>query len=382
MKKTHPILRDIESVKPYKTVDSSVLYKVRPPIMTIEDFLPAAGVMGLTAQPGVGKTWAAMEVCRSVGKGALFLGKFKTIRGGVLFIGNDSSLYDYARQWKRLTQDEPDHDAFDPVRFLIQENFLFEDTDEVRRLIATHRKFAWGETTFGEGNLPERNRGFHVIVFDTLSALTNVPESDNTGRELVFRHIRLIAEATDCAVIVLHHNAARSEFNDGEGFRGATSQRGRLDSQINLVPSFKDEYLIGVTYKKFRGIKPQNFSYRMDVNDPLTAMLSFHEYTKTREQKMATDTLAEHIFEYVKLHPNSTAPTIRQALAPRFEQGVAGVDGKTTTFAPNKMVNGVNNRLAGLCRKSRLVKDVDNEGKITYRVAEPQSHEAGATAQP
>jgi hypothetical protein len=282
------------------------MYKVRPPLMQIEDFLPAAGVMGLTAQPGVGKTWLAMEVARAVGSGSPLLGKLKSHRGGVLFVGADSSIYDYARQWKRLTMMTPDADeVFEPVRFLLQESFLFEDRDEVRRLIQTHRRFEWGETVDGK-----RQRGFHVIVFDTLSALTNVPENDNTGREQVFRMVRLIAEVTDCAIIVVHHNAAKSEFNDGENFRGGTSQLGRLDSHLNLKPSRKDPYLVEVNYKKFRGIRPKNFAYKMDVNDPLTASLLATTEPVTLEDRLNFDPLGEAIMANVRQHPGIRAVEI------------------------------------------------------------------------
>jgi RecA-family ATPase len=238
--KKHPLLVDIESVKPYPLVESKTLYEIRPPAMQIDQCLPVGGVMGITSQPGVGKTWLTMEIARAVSSGTPFLGKFESNRGGVLFVGSDSSLNDYAQQWSRLTRttSEGSPGAFEPVRFLIQSSFIFEDRDEVRQLIRTHQQFEWGEVTHEPGtNLPHRERGFHVIVFDTVSRLTRARQNDNTEMEEVFRNIRAIAEITGAAVVLLHHNPKRSEFNDGEGWRGATSQEGALDSWIQLTPS-------------------------------------------------------------------------------------------------------------------------------------------------
>lgn len=379
----HPILRDIRTVKPYQVTAGHLLYEVRPPVMQIEDFLPASGIMGITSYPGVGKTWLALEVCRAVASGTPFLGKYAARRGGVLFVGSDSSLYDYAIQWTRLTRRTKNAvEVFEPVQFLLQSDFMFEDEEAVRRLIRTHQTFKWGEVTHEPGtNLPLQERGFHTIVFDTVSKLTRAKQNDNTEMEEVFRNIRLIAEITDAALVLLHHNSKRTEFNDGTDWRGALSQIGALDSWVHISPHKKDKYLIGVEYKKFRGITPAAFAYRMHVLDRSEATLTATDEPVTVEQQMQADPLAEAIVAHAREHPGLRACEIREALWPTFSAGVEDGTGKLLMWdTTQKMTRAVNNRINALLHAGRLHRDQSEEGKSIYRVTGPKPDEAGPTA--
>lgn len=363
MRKSHPLLRDIDSVSPYRLLSGDSLYDIKAPPMQIEDFLPAGGVMGITSFPGVGKTWVALEVARAVTKGDPFLGRFPVVRGGVLFVGSDSSLFDYARQWTRLTRgDLGASESYEPARFLVQSSFMFEDRDEIRKIIATHRKFEWGPLRDTDQG-PTRERGFHVIVFDTLSRLTRAQQNDNTEMEEVFRHVRWIAEATGAACILLHHNSKRSEYNDGADWRGAMSQIGALDSWVHLSPSRKDKYLIGVEYKKFRGITPDGFAYRMSVNDPHVATLTASNEPVTQEQKLKTDTLAQSIQHYIESSPGSRACEVRDALWALFQD-----DGAFSSLA--KFRTAVNNRLETGVQHRVYVKGPNDAGHTGYTVVD------------
>lgn len=310
--KQHPIVNFLEDVEPYAMVTDSDLLSIPPPPMLIEDVLPRAGVMGITSYPGVGKSWLALELCRAVTTGKKFLANFDAIGGSALFVGSDSSLYDYARQWQRLGRNEradfaeatrdmspremedlygPDWHLgiFNSMRFLIQSSFMLDNIDQVKRLIKTHLLFEHGplEEQYEEADQDlqtgerteemvgiDRAKGYDLIVFDTLSRLSQANQNDNTEMENVFRNVRLIAEVTGAAVVLLHHNSKPSEYNDGADWRGAMSQIGALDSWIQLTPAKGNKSKIHVQYKKFRGITPSNFSYTMEVSQPDTASLT------------------------------------------------------------------------------------------------------------
>lgn len=362
--KKHPMLADMRGVRPYALADADALYAVRPAAQQIEGFLPVGGVMGITAYPGVGKSWLAMEISRAVASGTPFLGRYRAHRGGVLFVGSDSSLEDYALQWSRLTRSiDGASEVFEPARFLVQSSFMFEDRDEVRRLIRTHETFEWGDVQHEAGtNLAYREQGFHVIVFDTLSKLTRANQNDNSEMEEVFRNVRLIADATNAAVVLLHHNSKRSEYNDGSDWRGAMSQIGGLDSWVHLTPARSDKYLIGVTYKKFRGITPPDFSYRMDVEDPSRAALTATDEPVTREQRMERGHLARAVEKYVAEHPGQRAVEIKKGMWDEH-QGDHGGE-KFTSKKP--FDTAVDNRLARLSKAGAVVKSQSDEGKTVY----------------
>ena len=365
MKKTHPILVGIDSVKPYKVRTSHSLYDIQPPAMQIADFLPVGGIMGITSYPGAGKSWLAMAIAKAVGGGEDFLGKFKARRGGVLFVGSDSSLYDYARQWTRLTSHtELAAHVYEPVRFLVQSSFMFEDRDEVRRLIRTHQQFEWGDFHQTESGM-EREKGFHVIVFDTVSRLTRANQNDNTEMEEVFRHIRWIAEATDAAVILIHHNSKRTEFNDGSDWRGAMSQIGALDSWIQLTPSANDKFRIGVEYKKFRGITPANFAYKMNVMDPQVASLVWTDeavLTK-RASKQIEGELGRELLKRVKEKPGLRSVELADDLW--------NSDWRQNTTEQqwtdrNKLAQAVRNALKAMTTNGIIAATAGVEGKPVY----------------
>lgn len=371
----HPLLIGIENVEPYKLADSERLYSEKEPPMQIASFLPAGGVMGITSYPGVGKTWLTLEVVRAVATGAPFLGRFDTHQGGVIFVGSDSSVFDYARQWRRLTRhldlafDNSKGKAplFDAARFLLQSSFMFENTDEVRRLIATCRRFEWGDQELRHEGTKHaemsREKGVSVLVFDTLSRMTRANQNDNTEMEEVFRNIRHIAEFTGAAVILLHHNAKRSEFNDGSDWRGAMSQIGALDSWVQLVASRKDKYTVGVQYKKFRGVQPEDFAYKMDVNDPLIAHITASDEPVTMQQRLSHDPVAEAIMEEIIRNPGQREPDIRTAIWPQFKDQADWPD-------ELKFKKAVNNRLRNMADRGKVTKTYNDDAKPVYKPQE------------
>ncbi len=301
-------LLTLGSASPYKVADSGSLRGVRPPRMLVTDFLPAGMLCGLTSAPGVGKTWLAMELARAVVTVTPAIGEFKVNDGphGVLFVGSDSSLADYARQWARLSAEEHKRwldqcdelaeggvapsefpeDPFSRIRFLIQSTFMLDSQDEVRRLIRTALDpslfpitFRYEQVLREDGTydtiVHEVGGGCALIVMDTVSRLTNANQNDNTEMERVFANARVICEVTGAVVLVLHHTSKPTEFNDGADFRGASSQRGAIDCWINLSAHKRTPSIVRAEFKKFRGITPPNFEYKMLVSDPDTAKLAF-----------------------------------------------------------------------------------------------------------
>jgi len=375
-KELHPLLAGIESVEPYPLLDSATLYEEKAPPMLIEEFLPAGGMMGITSYPGVGKTWLTLEIVRAIATGRKFLGRFPTQRGGVIFIGSDSSKFDYARQWKRLTHamevaNEAEGTLFDSARFLLESTFMFEDMDSLRRLIATCRRFEWGEAVMvGEGTKNAklaRMKGVDLIVCDTMSKLTRANQNDNTEMEEVFRNIRALSALTGAAVIVLHHNAKKSEFNDGSDWRGAMSQIGALDSWCHLTPSRNNKYLIGVQFKKFRGITPEDFAYQMDVSDPNVANISASDEPVTLAQRLAINPLTEALVKEIVAHPWQTLPEIRDIIWPQFENISVGELHFTDQADFSKACN---NRMRPLVGRGKVIKKYNKQGVPIYGPAE------------
>jgi hypothetical protein len=307
----------IENVEPYPLFVSDDLYLLPAPTFIIEDFLPEGTISGVTSYPGVGKTWLAFEMARAIATGGRFLDHFPAHEGAVLFVGSDASIYDYARQWRRLTMEEFQQlqpDASSPLeyenplkanmRFLVQSDFLFESGDAIRRLAQTIKKFDWGplhevyDEATGEIDM-EKNHGFSLVIFDTLSKLTRVDQNSNTEMEEVFRNIRFLSEYTRASILLLHHNAKATEFKSGEDWRGAIAQIAALDNWYQLAPTRADKDTIRLKVKRFRGLTPPDFHYKMSVNigEPGEEPPASLAVIADPQELVVTDGIAEMVVE-------------------------------------------------------------------------------------
>lgn len=367
----------IENVEPYPLALSDDLYALPAPEYIIEDFLPESTISGMTSYPGVGKTWLALEMARAIATGGKLLNHFPAHEGAVLFVGSDASIYDYARQWRRLSWEEfkrlqPDADSpveyENPlkanVRFLIQSDLLFEKMDPMRRLVRTIEDFTWGplheqfDETTGETDVV-KNRGFSLIIFDTLSKLTRCNQNDNTQMEDVFRNIRWVSETTHASIMVLHHNAKVSEFKDAEDWRGAMSQIGALDCWFQLTPTRADKSIIQLKMKKFRGIMPDDFYYKMTVNDGEMSEEPPATLAVCPDPKinLFEDGITESIIEFLR-SPTSlgkwfTMKQIVDVLAPQYLMSEMATDKEMALFQDReKLETAIRNRLKGQARKN------------------------------
>lgn len=143
---------------------------------------------------------------------------------------------------------------------------MLDDINSIRQLIQTNKHYLWGEPHQTQNDI-HINRGFSLIAFDTLSRLTRARQSNNEEMEEVFRNIRLLSEETSACILILHHNSKRTEFNDGDDWRGAISQIAALDNwfDIKLDKSNPNGRLVNV--KKFRGLTPEPFNYELIVDE-------------------------------------------------------------------------------------------------------------------
>lgn len=275
---------DLTPYQPYEMTGVRAMFSVPPPEMLVEGFLPKSQVTAIVSYPGVGKTWVSLALGQAVATQTPFLGHFPINKmGNVVFVGQDSSINDYGVQLRKLigTQydefEEEIRNGFretnpfeDKLHFIIDPGFLFESESAVLRMVKTLRGVVHGESLeLYEGGRARvvGESGTDLVIFDTYSSMTRINQNDNTLTEINFRNLRLIARLTGAAVVLLHHNAKRTEYNEGESFRGASAGEAAIDNWFNLIKpprGAKDRYLVKV--KRFRGMRPDDFHYFLKVD--------------------------------------------------------------------------------------------------------------------
>jgi AAA domain len=341
--------------KKYTAKSGRELYDVKVPPMLIDPFLPAGCLGGLSGGPGVGKSWFALEACRAVATGTPFLGKFDVQTSKpVLYIGSDSSEFDYGRCWRRLTQKqyealggarlEPDptfegdpdeapcvdlNPLDDRVHFIIGSDFMLDSDVKVEAMIEAV-DYEWGpyfEATpecigsniDGEPEMTaggwSRRHGSGLIIMDTFGSLTDQDLLDNSAMIGVYKGLRRFVEKTKATVLLLNHNP-----HGRESWLGAISQVGKLDFWLHVKRVEKhNDARLQVVFAKVRGIKPKSpVIYRMNVSDPETASLVAETAAPpapSQPESTGTDDLRRLVVDEVVKQPRTVADLVAVMLS-------------------------------------------------------------------
>jgi len=281
-----------------------------PPTL-VEGLIARHGVTGLSADPGVGKTFLALELARAVVTGTKFLDQFAVREGAVLFVGQDASLMEYARQVRKVIGAQYNtpreigaiNPFDDKLFYAIHPGINLASVHDVVQLevAANEIEHSWeGEpenyyVQDDEGNIeevfiPPTTRGVDLIILDTLGFMHSANENANDEMLGVFKNLRVLAENTRAAVLVLHHHSYGNEHNSGSRWRGASSQLSAMDGHLVLENDRDKKTWLRV--KKFRGIRADDFSYEL-VTDEDSARFVY------RGEPGETDALAETVRKFV-----------------------------------------------------------------------------------
>lgn len=169
-----------------------------------------------------GKSFAAIDLAMSIGRGVDYFGK-RTLRGGVLYQAGEGGRgvkkrFRAYRQAHGLSVSDPL-----PIAIMAQPIDLFASDDHTNKLI---EDACWLAVT-------QLSQRLELIVIDTLATAT--PGADeNSSKDVgpVLARCARVAKECDCAVMLVHHmNAA------GNKPRGHTSILANLDSVITIEKS-------------------------------------------------------------------------------------------------------------------------------------------------
>lgn len=272
--------------------------------MLIEDLVPMEGVIALSADPNVGKTFLMMEMARAVVTGTPFLGKFRTRRGAVLFVGQDASVLDYARQVRKVSGEQwQKHETAleaqreemgahpslvnpfdDLMQYILQPGFYFEDRGHTLALIEAingyqhshleRKNVVRNDDILRVDVIEDHKSGFDLILFDTFSSMKMLDENSNTDMQVCMNNLRAIADQTGAACLFAHHHDKAFER-----LRGASVLSASADVHIELKKKGAggdvNERTVDtlVTMKKVRGMSVDPFMYKLTTSKDKATIL-------------------------------------------------------------------------------------------------------------
>lgn len=200
-----------------------------PPVFLIDRYLPATSMGFLYSEPGVGKSFLALDMALTLAAGmktwqghAVDESAGEGGAGGVLYIASEGSFgfRNRVKAWlqqRRLTRAvaaDVSENAFGKFR-LIERTIDFMDTGDVEKLIRTVQ-------TAGLG-------GLALVVVDTVSrSMPGADENLQKEMTLFVRACDRVKDAFGCCVLGVHHAGKNGDM------RGSTVLRGAGDFVLRL----------------------------------------------------------------------------------------------------------------------------------------------------
>ena len=189
------------------------LLRLPPPEWLIHGIMPAGGLVGLYGQPGIGKSFLALDLALSVASGTPWQDR-AVKKGPVLYIAAEGGT----GMSKRAAAWMIDHDVKTKkatVMWLLEPIPIYGDSSEVDRVM---------EKIVDEVQVHPR-----LVVIDTLARCFDGNENEQEDMGRFVAGADRFRQEFDAAVIVVHHTRL-----DGDRERGNTAFRGAADTMLSV----------------------------------------------------------------------------------------------------------------------------------------------------
>lgn len=149
----------------------------------------------IAGNPGVGKTWIALDMLISVASGGLCMGKFPVKKGAVMLVEEEASEMNLARRCHAMARARGLADV-DLTNF-------FHLTRQFVKIPADMRELFW---MIAENDIK-------LVVFDSLRRFHSGDENSSTEMQAVLDAFAKINALSGCSVVLIHHLAKANEMS-------------------------------------------------------------------------------------------------------------------------------------------------------------------------
>lgn len=251
--------------------------ELKEPVPYVVDGLFSARSVGVLAgEGGTKKTYLLLDAAVCVSHGIPWL-DFETTQGPVLIVDEESGL---DRIERRLSAIMKGHHADEntPVAYVSLEGFNLLDDDSANDL---------------ESLITETGAKF-VILDALVDIMLSGDENSVKDTQPVFHALRVIADRTGAAIVVIHHT------NRAGSYRGSSAIKGAVDTLL-LVESQPDSARIDVTCEKSRDEAPQRFAANIYFEDDQVVLSRASD--KEKEERLSRS--EKYVLRYLDEHGNN-----------------------------------------------------------------------------
>lgn len=188
----------MEEAKPRFTLGSAaeLLSRPEPKIEWLIENIWADKSRGLIAgNPGVGKTWLALDMLISVASGGLCLGRYPVQKGAVLLVEEEASELNLSRRLHCMARARGLKDTDLSNLFLLTRQFtkIPADSTELFHLVS--------------------GLDIKLIVFDSLRRFHNCDENSSSEMQSVLDSFARLNIMTGASIVLIHHLSKSSDVS-------------------------------------------------------------------------------------------------------------------------------------------------------------------------
>jgi hypothetical protein len=212
-----------------------------PPPVLVDGMLRAGELCVIGAPRATGKTWLGLNLAALVGRGDGYL--FGTLQVSrmekVLVCHGETPPWMAAERWRMLLGDGPTPEVADSFeRWRV-------GAVKVRRLVTPPEGSPPFQEESFEGRLDKRlaaavaRHGFGLVVVDPWAVFYAGSENSNDEVEAAVDRLRLLADETGAAIVVVHHLGKAQDGRDPEDlWRGASRLPDAASTRVTMLPLY------------------------------------------------------------------------------------------------------------------------------------------------
>jgi len=243
--------------------DAAYALHPQPPIDYIVDGLITNSSVNLFyGEPGSKKTYTALSLAVCVANGKPWL-NFKTKKAPVLIVDEESGERRFTRRLGEAIRGEL-CDTSSPIYYVCLAGFKLDDLNDPVLIQA----------------LLIEQTGARLVIFDALADLMDGDENSKQDTQPVFNALRKMSEATDSAILIIHHS------NKAGGYRGSSAIKGSVDLMVQVQSENGSPFINFQSEKNRDGDKAAWAAEAIWTEDEFYLKPSDRRPTESREREL------------------------------------------------------------------------------------------------